>query len=57
MGPLETRGCFDDIGERNIFQTKPAVITGVLQKLDKTICRTCCKQIFMECESIPFFEE
>ncbi len=54
---LENSGCLDEIGERNVFQTKPAAITGIFQKLDKTICRTCSKRIFKECKSIPFSEE
>ena len=54
---LEDSGCLEEIGERNVFQTKPAAITGIFQKLDKSICRTCTKRIFKECKSIPFSEE
>lgn len=50
---LEKCGYLDEIGDRNIFQTKTAAITGIFQKLDKTRCRTCTKRIFRECVGIP----
>lgn len=50
---LERCGCLDAAGARNIFQSKTAAITGIFQKLDKDICRTCTKRIFRECASVP----
>lgn len=50
---LDRCGYLDEIGDRNIFQTKTAAITGIFQKLDKSICRTCTKRIFRECRGIP----
>jgi SulP family sulfate permease len=50
---LEKCGYLDDIGDRNIFQTKTAAITGIFQKLDKSKCQTCTKRIFRECIGIP----
>ena len=49
---LEKCECIDEIGPRNIFQSKTAAITGIFQKLDKSICRTCTKRIFQECASV-----
>ncbi len=49
---LEGCGCLDAIGPNNVFQSKTAAITGIFQKLDKTICKTCDKRIFRECESV-----
>jgi SulP family sulfate permease len=50
---LESCGCLDAIGPNNVFQSKTAGITGIFQKLDKTICQRCDKRIFRECASIP----
>jgi SulP family sulfate permease len=49
---LEKCECIDDIGSRNIFSGKTVAITGIFQKLDKSICRTCTKRIFRECQSV-----
>lgn len=49
---LDSCGCLDEIGPNNVFQSKSAAITGIFQKLDKDICRTCDKRIFRECASI-----
>ena len=49
---LEKCECVDEMGDRNIFQTKTAAITAIFQKLDKEICRTCTARIFRECASI-----
>ena len=46
---LERCGCVDETGARNIFQSKAAAIHGIYQKLDKSICATCDKRIFNEC--------
>ncbi len=49
---LDSCGGLDDIGPNNIFQSKSAALTGIFQKLDKDICRTCDKRIFRECASV-----
>ncbi|MCW8853429.1 MAG: SulP family inorganic anion transporter [Gammaproteobacteria bacterium] len=46
---LDRYGCLEATGGRNIFQSKTAAITAIYQKLDKSICETCDKRIFMEC--------
>ncbi len=46
---LESCGCVDAAGARNIFQSKEAGIHAIYQKLDKNICATCTKRIFLEC--------
>jgi len=50
---LENCGCLDAIGPNNVFQSKTAGITGIFQKLDKSVCQRCDKRIFRECASIP----
>ena len=47
---LERYGCLEATGGRNIFQAKTAAIRGIYQKLDKSICATCDKRIFLECQ-------
>lgn len=46
---LDRCGCMDEAGARNIFQSKRAGIRGIYQKLDKSICATCERRIFLEC--------
>ncbi len=46
---LERFGCLEATGARNVFQSKTAAIRGIYQKLDKSICATCDKRIFHEC--------
>ncbi|WP_295399995.1 SulP family inorganic anion transporter [uncultured Thiocystis sp.] len=48
---LERCGCLDDTGARNVFQSKTAAIRGIYQKLDKSVCATCDKRIFRECNA------
>lgn len=46
---LESCGCIDAAGARNVFQSKQAGIHAIYQKLDKSVCATCAKRIFTEC--------
>jgi SulP family sulfate permease len=46
---LERCGCLDAAGGRNIFQSKTAAVKAIYSKLDKSICTTCEKRIFREC--------
>ncbi|WP_201097077.1 SulP family inorganic anion transporter [Thiocystis minor] len=48
---LERCGCLDATGARNVFQAKTAAIRGIYQKLDKSVCATCDKRIFRECNA------
>ncbi|MBD3669830.1 MAG: SulP family inorganic anion transporter [Gammaproteobacteria bacterium] len=47
---LESCGCLDHIGPNRVFSDKTAAIHGIYQKLDKSICATCDKRIFNECQ-------
>ncbi|NOZ36686.1 MAG: SulP family inorganic anion transporter, partial [Gammaproteobacteria bacterium] len=46
---LEKCGALDIIGANHVFQSKRAAITGIYNKLDREICRTCTRRIFHEC--------
>ena len=46
---LEQCGCLDATGARNVFQTKTAAIRAIYQKLDRSICAECTRNIFTEC--------
>jgi SulP family sulfate permease len=50
---LEKCGCMDATGARNVFQSKTAAIRAIYQKLDKSVCATCDKRIFLECGPRP----
>ncbi len=54
---LDSSGSLDEIGPNHVFQSKSAAVTGIFQKLDKNICRTCDKRIFRECASVEFVPE
>ncbi|VAX12132.1 Sulfate permease [hydrothermal vent metagenome] len=46
---LEKCGALDIIGANHVFQSKRAAITGIYNKLDREICKTCTRRIFNEC--------
>lgn len=48
---LEKCGCLDVIGANHVFQGKSAAIHAIYQKLDKTVCASCDKRIFKECQA------
>lgn len=50
---LEQCGCLDEMGSHNVIQSKTAAIRAVYTKLDKSICDTCTKRIFQECQKEP----
>lgn len=50
---LEACDCLDEMGARNVFQSKSAAITAIYQKLDRDICKGCDKRIFKECQEDP----
>jgi len=47
---LEACHAIDRINPRNIFRSKSAALHAIYQKLDKSICQTCDKRIFLECK-------
>jgi SulP family sulfate permease len=48
---LERCGCVDATEARNIFQSKEAGVHAIYQKLNKSICADCQKNIFLECHT------
>lgn len=49
---LEACGCLEKMGAQNyLFETKTEAIKGIYQRLDKSICATCDKRIFTECQA------
>jgi SulP family sulfate permease len=49
---LEACGCLEKMGAQNyLFETKTEAIRGIYQRLDKSICATCDKRIFTECQA------
>lgn len=48
---LERSGDLEEIGDRNIFQSKNAAIHAIYYKLDKSVCDGCRQHIFQECDS------
>ena len=49
---LRDGGYLDYIGEPNIFDSKEEAIEQVFQRLDRDICKTCEKRIFLECKTL-----
>ena len=50
---LERGGYLDEIGQANIFAGKHEAISGVFERLDRSICGTCRARIFNECSTLP----
>ena len=48
---MKRGGYNEEIGEENIFDSKSEAITEIFERLDKDICATCTKRIFLECGS------
>ncbi|QIK38677.1 SulP family inorganic anion transporter [Caldichromatium japonicum] len=46
---LDQFGYLEDDALRNVFQSKTAAIRAIYQKLDKGVCKTCERRIFLEC--------
>jgi len=42
-----------EIGEDNIFKSKAEAIARVFERLDRGVCATCTRRIFLECRSLP----
>ena len=50
---LDSGGFQEVMDPENIFDSKDEAISGIFERLDKDICRTCDKRIFLECDSVP----
>ena len=48
---MEKGGYIDEIGAENIFDSKIDAISGIFDRLDKSICASCTHRIFNECKS------
>lgn len=46
-------GFIEEIGRENIFGGKTEAIGHIFQRLDKSVCATCTKRIFNECQTVP----
>lgn len=47
--PLRRGGYVDQIGPDNIFTSKTTALLTAFNRLDRNICRTCHKRVFLEC--------
>jgi SulP family sulfate permease len=50
---LERSGLMPEIGEENVFRSKPDAIGGIFARLDRDICARCTARIFRECQALP----
>ncbi len=50
---LERGGYMDILNRDHIYDSKEEAIGKIFEKLDKGICKTCDKRIFLECKTIP----
>ncbi|MEE8365755.1 MAG: sodium-independent anion transporter, partial [Gammaproteobacteria bacterium] len=48
---MDRGGYYEEIGEENIFDSKPEAISEIFERLDKDICANCTRRIFLECGS------
>jgi len=46
---MDRGGYTEEIKAENFFDSKAEAISGIFEKLDKDICATCTKRIFLEC--------
>ncbi len=51
---LESGGFMEELDRGTIFDSKDEAIKGIFDKLDKSICATCDRRIFLECDSVPY---
>lgn len=50
---LERTGFMDVIGRDHVFESKKTAFSTIYARLDRDICATCTKRIFLECGSDP----
>ncbi len=53
---LEENNAIDRIDPNHIFEGKSVALQTIFQKLDKSICQTCTKRIFLECQSVKYID-
>ena len=53
MRMLRRGGYLEQIGEHNVFDSKGEAIAGIFERLDRDVCKTCTRRIFVECQSLP----
>jgi len=46
---MDRGGYTEEIKAENFFDSKAEAISGIFDKLDKDICASCTKRIFLEC--------
>jgi len=54
--PLRRGGYIQEIGDENMYRSKTEAITEIFETLDKSICATCDKRIFKECQSVKLIK-
>jgi len=50
---IEKGGYLDQIGAENIFESKDEALAEIFHRLDKNICASCTRRIFLECMTLP----
>ena len=50
---LRRGGFMHEIGEDHVFKSKAEAVARVFERLDRTVCATCTRRIFLECRSLP----
>jgi len=53
---LERGGYMDILNREHIYGSKEEAINKIFNNLDRDICKTCDKRIFLECKSMPYVE-
>ena len=48
--PLSKGGYLRTIGDENVFSSKAEAISEIYARLDKNICATCTRRVFLECD-------
>lgn len=49
---LQKGGYLKDIGDDRIFWSKTNALEGISQSVDRAICRTCDRRVFLECDQL-----
>lgn len=52
-GEFKRAGFIDIIGRENIFNGKTEAISRIFERLDRSVCATCTRRIFNECQQLP----
>ena len=57
IATLQRGGYMKDIGTDRVFRSKSEAFSGVVARLDQSICATCKARIFNECRDLPGAEQ